>query len=148
MIETRKQTAKKVLDALQNEGAEQSETTVTYTVTHEFNVDGGAFSLFRTLFDKKLTMSGITAGKRGTVSQNRWDDATVAESAKACMDAANASMPDDAWQIAPLTKNEDFTLGEVRPDLDRLFMRCRELMDTVRDRFPKIIMEQMIVSHR
>ena len=148
MIETLKQTAKKVLDALQNEGAEQSETTVTYTVTHEFNVDGGAFSLFRTLFDKKLTMSGITAGKRGTVSQNRWDDATVAESAKACMDAANASMPDDAWQIAPLTKNEDFTLGEVRPDLDRLFMRCRELMDTIRDRFPKIIMEQMIVSHR
>jgi PmbA protein len=147
MIETLKQTAQKAVEALQREGAEKSTGTVTCTVTHEFNVDGGEFSLFRTLFDKKLTMSAITGGRRGTVSQNRYDDATISECAKACMDAANASMPDEAWDIAPLTKNEDFTLGAVRPDLDRLFMRCRELMDTINDRFPKIIMEQMIVSH-
>ncbi len=147
MIETLKQTAQKAVEALQREGAEKSTGTVTCTVTHEFNVDGGEFSLFRTLFDKKLTMSAITGGRRGTVSQNRYDDAAISESAKACMDAANASMPDEAWDIAPLTKNEDFTLGAVRPDLDRLFFRCRELMDTIGTRFPKIIMEQMIVSH-
>jgi len=147
MIETLKQTAQKAVEALQNEGAEKSTGTVTYTVTHEFNVDGGEFSLFRTLFDKKLTMSAITGGRRGTVSQNRYDDATISESAKACMDAAAASMPDEAWDIAPLTKNEDFTLGAVKPDLDRLFFRCRELMETIKTRFPKIMMEQMIVSH-
>lgn len=147
MIETLKQTAKKAIEALKTEGAEKSQCTATYTVTHEFNVDGGEFSLFRTLFDKKLTMSAITEGKRGVVSQNRYDDATVRESAKACMEAAAVSMPDEAWDIAPLAQNEDFVLGEIKPDLDKLFMRCEELMNGVKTRFPKIIMEQMIVDH-
>ena len=38
--------------------------------------------------------------------------------------------------------------GEVKPDTDKLFARCQELMAAVRARFPKIIMEQMIVSHK
>ncbi len=147
MIETLKQTAKKAVEALKNEGAEKGESTVTYTVKHEFNVDGGEFSLFRTLFDKKMTMSAITGGKRGAVSQNRYDDASIAESAKTCMAAAAASAPDEAWDIAPQIKNEDFTLGEVKPDLDKLFLRCRELMETIKTRFPKIIVEQMIIDH-
>ena len=148
MIETLKLTAKNAVEALKNAGAEKAQSIVTYTVTHEFNVDGGEFSLFRTLFDKSLKMSAITGGKRGTVAQNRYDDATIRESAKACLEAAEASMPDEAWDIAPLTQNGDFTLGEIKPDLDRLFDRCKELMAGVKTRFPKIIMEQMIVDHR
>ena len=148
MIDTLKLTAKNAVEALKNAGAEKAQSIVTYTVTHEFNVDGGEFSLFRTLFDKSLKMSAITGGKRGTVAQNRYDDATIRESAKACLEAAEASMPDEAWDIAPLTQNGDFTLGEIKPDLDRLFDRCKELMAGVKTRFPKIIMEQMIVDHR
>lgn len=147
MIETLKQTAKKAVEALKNEGAEKSQSTVTYTVKHEFNVDGGEFSLFRTLFDKKMTMIAITGGKRGVVLQNRYDDASIAESAKACIAAAAASAPDEAWDIAPVVKNGDFTFGETKPDLDKLFLRCRELMETIRTRFPKIIVEQMIIDH-
>ena len=148
MIDTLKQTAKKAADALLREGAEKSESSVRYTVTHEFNVDGGEFSLFRTLFDKQLVLSAIQGGKRGVVSQNRYDDETIAQSAKACMEAAASAMPDESWDIAPLTQNADFELGEVKPDLDKLFFRCRELMTDLSARFPKIMMEQMIVSHR
>ena len=36
----------------------------------------------------------------------------------------------------------------MKPDTDKLFARCQELMAAVRARFPKIIMEQMIVSHK
>ena len=147
MIEILKQTAKNAVETLKKAGADKSQSTVTYTVKHEFNVDGGEFSLFRTLFDKKLDMIAITDGKRGAISQNRWDDVTVAESAKACMAAAAASEPDEAWDIAPLIRNEDFTYGETKPDLDRLFLRCRELMETIGTRFPKIIVEQMIIDH-
>ena len=148
MIETLKLTAKEAVKALRNAGAEKAQSTVTYTVTHEFNVDGGEFSLFRTLFDKSLRMSAITGGRRGVVSRNRYDDATIRESAGACLEAAASAAPDEAWDIAPLTKNEDFTLGEIKPDLDKLFDRCKELMEGVKTRFPKIIMEQMIVDHR
>lgn len=148
MIEILKKTAQAAVAALQQEGADKAQASVSYTITHEFNVDGGEFSLFRTLFDKQLAMTALQGGKRGVVAQNRYDEDTIAASAKACLEAAASAQPDENWDFAPVSKNEDFVLGEVKPDTDKLFARCQELMAAVREKFPKIIMEQMIVSHK
>lgn len=148
MIETLKKTAQAAVVALQKEGADKAQAGVSYTVTHEFNVDGGEFSLFRTLFDKQLVMTAIQGGKKGTIAQNRYDEKTIAESAKACLEAAASAQPDENWDFATVSQNEDFVLGEVKPDTDRLFERCRELMADIKAKFPKIIMEQMIVAHK
>ena len=148
MIETLKKTAQDAVAALQAAGADKAQANVSYTVTHEFNVDGGEFSLFRTLFDKQLAMTAIEGGKKGTVAQNRYDEKTIAESAKACLEAAASAQPDENWDFAPLSQNEDFVLGEPKPDTDKLFFRCQELMASVKERFPTIIMEQMIVAHK
>ena len=147
MIENLKKTAQSAVAALQAAGADKAQAFVSYKITHEFNVDGGEFSLFRTLFDKALTMTAIQGGRKGTIAQNRYDDATIAESAKGCLEAAASAQPDENWDFAPVSENGDFVQGEVKPDTDRLFDRCRELMATVKERFPKIIMEQMIVAH-
>ncbi len=148
MIESIKKTAQSAVLALQNAGADKAQANVSYTITHEFNVDGGEFSLFRTLFDKSLAMTAIQGGKKGTVAQNRYDEETILASAKGCLEAAASAQPDENWDFAPLSQNEDFVQGEVKPDTDKLFARCQELMAAVRARFPKIIMEQMIVSHK
>ena len=148
MIETLKKTAQDAVAALQAAGADKAQANVSYTITHEFNVDGGEFSLFRTLFDKQLAMTAIQGGRKGIVAQNRYDEATLRESAKACLEAAASAQPDENWDFAPLSQNEDFVLGEVKPDTDKLFFRCQELMASVKERFPKIIMEQMIVAHK
>ena len=148
MIETLKKTAQDAVAALQAAGADKAQASVSYTVTHEFNVDGGEFSLFRTLFDKQLAMTAIQGGRKGVVAQNRYDEETIAESAKACLEAAHSAQPDENWDFAPLSQNEDFVLGEVKPDTDKLFFRCQELMAAVKERYPKVIMEQMIVDHK
>ena len=74
MIESLKKTAQSAVSALQAAGADKAQANVSYTITHEFNVDGGEFSLFRTLFDKQLAMTAIQGGKKGTVAQNRYDE--------------------------------------------------------------------------
>lgn len=148
MLEELKNTAKKAVGALMGEGADKASVSVSKTVTHEFNVDGGEFSLFRTLFDKKLEMECIKDGRKGTVSRNSYDDASIAALASSCLESAASSMPDDAWDFASLGKNEDFVLGEVKPDTERLFSRCRECVDDIKTRFPKIMMEQMVVCHK
>ena len=148
MIDTLKKTAQNAVAALQKEGADKAQAFVSYTITHEFNVDGGEFSLFRTLFDKQLALTAIQGGRKGTVAQNRYDEKTIEESAKACLEAAQSAQPDENWDFAPLSENEDFVLGEVKPDTDKLFERCRELMADIQKRFPKILMEQMIVCHK
>ena len=148
MIESLKKTVQSAVSALQAAGADKAQANVSYTITHEFNVDGGEFSLFRTLFDKQLAMTAIQGGKKGTVAQNRYDEETIAASARACLEAAASAQPDENWDFAPVSQNEDFVQGEPKPDTDKLFFRCQELMAGVRERFPKIIMEQMIVAHK
>ena len=148
MIESLKKTAQDAVTALLKEGADKAQSSVSYIVTHEFNVDGGEFSLFRTLFDKQLTMTAIRDGRKGTLAQNRYDSETIAASAKECLEAAASAQPDENWDFAPVSRNEDFVLGEVTPDTGKLFARCQELMASVKERFPRIIMEQMIVDHK
>jgi PmbA protein len=147
-MEQLKYTASMALDALKAEGADKAKCDVGYSVTHEFNVDGGQFSLFRTLFDKHLILTAIREGKKGTVRQNRYDDETVKELAASCLGTAESAVPDEAWDLAPLSENRDFVYGAVTSDNEKLFDRCKELMADIKERYPKIIMEQMIVTHK
>ncbi len=147
-MEQLKTIAAKALDALKAEGADKAKCDVGYSVTHEFNVDGGAFSLFRTLFDKHLVLTSLQGGKKGTVRQNRYDDETVMALAKNCLETGSSAVPDDAWDIAPQSQPQDFVYGAVTPNNEKLFFRCQELMEDIRTRYPKILMEQMIVSHK
>lgn len=147
-MEQLKHTAKEALKALQANGADKAQCSVAYTVTHEFNVDGGEFSLFRTLFDKHLTLTALKEGKKGTVRQNRYDDETVRSLAAECLMTAESSVPDPAWDFAPLSENRDFVCGAVTCDNEKLFERCRELMRDVAEHHPRILMEQMIVTHK
>ena len=143
-----KNIANQALEALKTAGAEKAKCDVGFSETHEFNVDGGKFSLFRTLFDKHLVMTAIKAGKKGSVRQNCYDHETIVSAAEACLATAESSLPDEAWDIAPLGENRDFEYGAVKPDLDKFFFRCRELMDDISERYPKVIVEQMIMTHR
>ena len=139
--------AKKVGAALQQAGADKAQYTVTQKETHEFNVDGGEFSLFRTLFDNGLSITAYKNQKKGSVSINSFADGDIDNAVENCMKAAESAIADEAYDIAPKQENETFREGAYEPEVDRLFSRTRELMDTIREKHPRIIMEQMIVSH-
>ena len=53
-MEDIKRIAEKTKKTLQGAGAQKAQFTVTEKEKHELNVDGGVFSLFRTLFDRSL----------------------------------------------------------------------------------------------
>lgn len=147
-MEQLKLIANNAVNTLKIGGADKAQCDVGYSVTREFNVDGGQFSLFRTLFDKHVILTAIKDGKKGTVRQNRYDDETVKALASECLTVAESSVPDPAWDIAPLEENKDFVYGAVRSDTEKLFDRCKELMSDIKARYPKILMEQMIVKHK
>jgi len=136
------------LAELRRAGADKAQCTARFTETHEFNVDGGEFSLFRTLFDNSLSLTALVGGKKGSVAINRFDDEAVAEAAKNCIAIASSGESDDAWDFAPEIANGMFSEGAPEAELDLLFDRTRELMDTIRERHPLILMEQMIVTHK
>ena len=136
-----------VIEKLQTAGADKAYCTVATSVTREFNVDGGAFSLMRTLFDNSLALTGIVGGKKGSVGINRFDDGAVEQAVADCMASASSSEPDPAWDLAPNGETRSFTQGVLEADTDRLFDRTAELMEQIGKKYPKIMVEQLIVSH-
>lgn len=146
-MEDLKRIASKVKEALLKEGADKAQYTAAEKITHEFNVDGGEFSLFRTLFDNSLSITAYKDSKKGSIVINKFDDTAISAAAADCIKSAESGLADPAYDIAPKQENEVFREGVYEPDVDRFFERTRELMADIRERHPKILMEQMIVQH-
>lgn len=139
--------AASALDALTAAGADQAAVTARYTETREFNVDGGEFSLFRTLFDNSLSLTAFKAGKKGSLAVNHFDEESIAAAAADCLAAAEAGESDPDWELAPCQGRHEFADGRPEPEMDKLFDRCIELMEDIGRCHPSILMEQMIVRH-
>lgn len=139
--------AGKTAQALQNAGADKAQYTLSEKETHEFNVDGGEFSLFRTLFDHSLSITAYKDNKKGTIAINRFDDEAIEAAAADCIKSAESGIADEAYAIAPDQGKDIFREGAYEPDIDLFFQRTRELMSDIKERHPKILMEQMVVRH-
>ncbi len=146
-MEDIKRIAEKTKKTLQGAGAQKAQFTVTEKEKHEFNVDGGEFSLFRTLFDRSLSITAYKDNKKGSAFINQFDDSSINSAVMDCIKSAESGIPDEAYDIAPRQEAETFRDGAYEPDMDLFFQRTRELMQDITERHPKIIMEQMIVSH-
>lgn len=140
--------AKDALGMITSAGAQKGVAVAVTAETHEFNVDGGKFSLFRTLFDNSLRLTAYKDDKKGTVVINSFEDDAVKKAVADTIASAESGAPDPAWDIAPKTENRTFTSGVIVPDLDKFFFRTKELLETINKEYPKIIMEQMIVTHK
>lgn len=147
-MEDIKNTGSKISEALKRHGVDKAQFWVTENETHEFNVDCGEFSLFRTLFDKGLSLTLYHENKKGSVTTNRLDDDALEEAVAGALAAAESAVPDEAYDIAPRQENKCFHDSGYEPDIEGLFARAKELMEDVSRRHPRIIMEQLIVSHK
>lgn len=142
-----KRIAEKTGQLLSDAGAQKAQYTVTEKEKHEFNVDGGEFSLFRTLFDRSLSITAYKDQKKGSAFTNQFNDAAIESAVSDCIKSAESGVADECYDIAPIQEKESFRDGAYEPDIDLFFDRTRELMTDIRKRYPKILMEQMIVTH-
>ena len=140
--------AKLALQALRDAGADDASVTAITAETREFNVDSGEFSLFRTLFDNSLRLTAFKEHKRGTATLNRFDEDSIRAAAAECLAIAESGAPDEAWMLAPDGVKKDFPDKGYTPDLDKFFLRSRELMDNIRAEYPLVLMEQLILQHK
>ncbi|HHW19027.1 MAG TPA: TldD/PmbA family protein [Firmicutes bacterium] len=137
-----KKLAKSGLDALLKAGAEKAQCLLSLTDKHEMNVDAGELSLFRTTFDTRLSMTAIKGQKKGSSSVNKADSESIEKAAAEALAIADASQPDEANDIAAYQVPQEFSAGSDSPDFDRMHYRLKELLNTVRARYPKIVLRQ------
>ena len=128
-------------------GADTVKASASTSETREFNVDGGKFSLFRTLFNRSASITVFKDHKKGSASINRFDEDAIEQLIRDALAAADSAEGDEAWALCEEPNAYDVTDGVPTPDVERLFDRARELKDTVAADYPKVLIEQMIVDH-
>ena len=140
-------TARLILDEARRQGADYAQCSVSESEKKEFNVDGGQFSLMRTLFNRNVVITVLKEQRKGTVQINRFDREAVMNAVTDALAASDSGKPDPAWEYAKGPADDSFEEGTPECDTDRLFMRSKELLENIRDRHPKILTEQMITEH-
>lgn len=146
-MKTNKDIASFVLKALKNAGADAAQCVVSRGLADEINVDSGEFSLMRSLYNNKISMTAIKDSKKGSIGINSFMEDVILKAAKQCVESAEASVEDDAVCISELTENRDFVSGVLEPDRDRFFDRLQEYLENVKADYPKIILEQVIAHY-
>lgn len=146
-MKTNKEIAIYVLDALKKVGADHAQCVVSTGRADEFNVDGGQFSLMRTLFNSSVVMKALKDGKKGIITANRLDRDSLDNAVRECILAAQSSVSDEAESIAEKGNNEEFVSGVLTPDRDKHFDRIQEYMEDVGKAYPKIMIGQLISKY-
>ena len=95
-----KELARKILAEAKAKGAEYAQCVVSESEKKEFNVDGGRFSLMRTLFNHNVTITLLKDMRKGTVTINKFDSETVMNAVSDAIAAAESGQPDEAWEFA------------------------------------------------
>ncbi len=141
-----RETAELALKALHDLGAQSASAQAINGKKSEFTIEGGRFTLLRTTLDNSLSLQAIKDFRRGGVSGNSFEQEAVLLAARDCVASAEAAQPDPAWEMAKEGQGQ-FRDGALEPDMEELFFRTRELMDSVHREYPKIILEQVITAH-
>ena len=129
------------------QGADYVHCVVRESEKREFNVDGGRFSLMRTLFDRDVAITVLKDQRKGSVHVNRFDEGAIYDAIAECIAASESAEPDPAWQFCDEPTEQIYVQGTPICDTEKLFFRTKELLEDIRERHPKILIEQMITSH-
>ncbi|MDY3845689.1 MAG: metallopeptidase TldD-related protein [Eubacteriales bacterium] len=131
----------------EKDGAQKYASQATARRVDEFNVEGQEFGLLRTVISESLTVCAIKDKKYGTNSSNKIDEESVKKSVSDCLSSAESSEEDESRDIAPCEGERHFSDGALEYDREKLFFRIKELLSDIKEKHPKIIIEQMTASH-
>ena len=146
---TNRDIAQYALEALKKAGADEAQCIVSQGKTDELNVDGGEFSLMRSLLNSSVSLKAIVNHRKGTVSLNRLDRESIDKAVSECIAAAESSVQDEAEAISSMPEKgqTEFVSGVLEPDMNGLFDRIQECMHTLKSQYPKVLMEQLISEY-
>lgn len=129
------------LDQLKTAGIDDATCSLSKSTTQEMNVETGKLTLMRTVFNNTLNLYVIKDSCSGNYSINKLDKNSIDQAVKDVVDIANSSEPDPANAIAEYQNPGKFRIGKSKLNLDLMYDRFSEFLDTVTNKYPKIMLE-------
>lgn len=138
--------AKYALDGLKKAGADHAQCIISKGHSDEFNIEDGKFTLLRTLINSEITLRALKDQKKGAININDLSLEAIDAAVIQCMASVESSSPDEAEAIAPLIKNENFSYGINEADKNALFDRMEELVKTIKQNHPKVVVRDIVAD--
>jgi len=137
---------RKAVEAMRAAGADKAQASLSRGEQSELNVDAGRMSLYRTTVNVSIGLTAHVGGRKGSISVNRFDDASIRAAAAAAIAMARSSEPDPANDVSPARPLESFRAGAAEPDSAAMYDRLREFIDYARSAYPTTRLEQCVLD--
>ncbi|MCR5468699.1 MAG: TldD/PmbA family protein [Lachnospiraceae bacterium] len=125
----------------------KSQYTVSETKTREITLENGEFTLFRTLFDRKVSIGVIKDQKPGTISTNSFEEEALKEALEGAITSSESGTAEEYFDIAGGMDPAEFEIGVLEADIDGLMKRALEFKEEVEKNYKKILLMQVILKH-
>lgn len=139
--------AEQILAGALERGADMAECFVSNTAFTELDSEAGEIHLARHVATDQISLKVIVGKKKGSVSLNQKEDASIAEAIEKALKSAGDATPDEAEGIADEKENGRFAFGEPEPDLDRLYTLLDTLIADTKQAFPLVCFESAGIHH-
>ncbi len=134
------------IERLAEKGAEDISVSCHEGVKNELNTENGEFSLLRTTADKGLGLTCIVKHKKGSVSCNDLTKEGVDKAVDEALLSAQSANEDPAWEISHEPVKKSYSFGKLY-DKEKMFLRAKEFLDTVKRDYPNASVMDFVVSH-
>ena len=137
---------RKTCEYAKKNGADKAQVKLNRGEKYELNIDAGKMSLYRTTVNVELGFTVYVENRKGSISINRYDDATVQKAVEDALGMAKASEPDSANDISPKRELENFEFGPSEADNSVMYDRMNEFLSYCRSTYPNTNLEQCILD--
>lgn len=139
-------TVRMAVDILTSLGADKAQASLSRGERSELNVDAGRMSLYRTTVNVSIGMTAHKGGRKGSVSVNRYDEASIRDAADQALAMAESSQPDPANDISPSQPYSRVDAGDRVPDSAAMYDRLAEFVDWSATTLPSTRLEQCVLD--
>jgi len=136
---------KYTIDKIKDE-VDKCQCSVSQSRKYELNLDNGEISLLRTTIDSNYQLVVIKDHKKGSISLNKTDESSVDQALTSVLDICSNSEPDEAFDIAPIQEKNEFSYGDIEPDLDKMYDLLDQYVKAIKERYPTIKLMDTAIS--
>ncbi|MCY4523409.1 MAG: metallopeptidase TldD-related protein [Halobacteriovoraceae bacterium] len=139
--------AARMMDRMKKRGAEKSQVWISSTETRQLSMENGNINQLYSVEGGDVNVRAITGQKLGVASINKWDESSVFSVCDRALEAADASLADAAYDIAPCSENKSFKRGASSPDMDKMYFRFQEILSEASRKYPDLKIEKGKIAY-
>lgn len=128
----------KCVKYMTEKGADKSQYTLAVHDKEEINFNETGIVLFRSTNHSEITLRAIKVKKMSKVSMTNMEEEFIQDRISDLIDMCEASEADENNDIAPYQNPEEFSSGEQKADVDKIYRVIEKFLEDCKEKYPSL----------